>query len=37
MASLTWTCARCGHGSAELRDSAAHFDAHRRIDDMEDR
>lgn len=33
---MSWICARCGHGSDDLRDSAAHFDAHRRLAQLEE-
>ena len=27
-----WQCARCGRGSPDMRDEAAHLDAHRRLE-----
>ena len=27
-----WQCARCGRGSPDIRDEAAHLDAHRRLE-----
>ena len=28
---IAWECPECGHGSPELRDQAAHLDAHRQL------